>query len=181
MKKFLILLCLIMFVKVAFCQNDGPKQVTPQMLQTIKANIEKEVTVLKQRKGKDKNADELAFMADTFRIEQTFRKTSAIDYSTAGMREGTNVRREGYDKLLNTYYNKLLKLLKPADKAILINAQRSWITYRDNEAKLIYKLSEDEYSGGGTIQQLISAGDYADLTVQRAIAIFQYYDSVINK
>ena len=168
-------------VKLAFCQNDSPTQVTPQMLQTIKADIEKEVTALKQRKGKDKSADEIAFMADTFRIEQTFRKTTAIDYSTAGMREGTNVRREGYDKLLNIYYNKLLKLLKPADKIILVNAQRLWIAYRDNEAKLIYKLSEDEYSGGGTIQQLISAGDYAGLTERRAIEIFQYYDSVINK
>lgn len=170
-----------MLVKLAFCQHNGPKPVTPQMLQTIKAEVEKEIVKLKQRKGTDLNADQLAFMADTFRIEQTFRKTTAIDYSTASMREGTNVRREGYDKLLNIYYNKLLKLLKPEDKAILINAQRSWITYRDNEAKLIYKLTEDAYSGGGTMQILIASGSYADLTVQRAIAIFQYYDSVIKK
>jgi uncharacterized protein YecT (DUF1311 family) len=80
-----------------------------------------------------------------------------------------------YDKLMNKYYNKLLKLLKPDDKNVLVAAQKAWLKYRDAEFKLIGTMTKEEYSGGGTIQTNIANGRYADITVRRTIEIFNYY------
>jgi uncharacterized protein YecT (DUF1311 family) len=86
-----------------------------------------------------------------------------------------------YDKLLNKYYNKLLKALKPEDQKILISAQRAWLVYREGEIKLINTMVKDEYSGGGTIQSLRAVGSYGSLVVNRTKEIFEYYDSIIKE
>ena len=82
--------------------------------------------------------------------------------------------------MLNKYYNKLLKILKPEDKKILVTAQRAWLAYRDPEAKLIGTMTKEEYSGGGTIQSNIATGAYSDLVAKRTIEIFNYYDAIIK-
>ncbi len=103
-----------------------------------------------------------------------------IDYSTVGMNITVDEMTSSYDKLMNKYYNKLLKILKPDDKKILVTAQKAWLAYRDAEAKLIGKMTKEEYSGGGTIQSNIATGSYSDLVVKRAIEIFNYYDGIIK-
>jgi uncharacterized protein YecT (DUF1311 family) len=103
-----------------------------------------------------------------------------IDYSTVGMNITVNEMTSTYDKLMNRYYNKLLKILKPEDKKILVTAQKAWITYRNAETKLIGTLTKEEYSGGGSIQSNIATGSYSDLVVKRAIEIFNYYNGVIK-
>ena len=103
-----------------------------------------------------------------------------IDYTTAGMNITVLEMASSYDKLMNKYYNKLLKMLSPDDDKILIAAQKSWLVYRDAEAKLIGTITDPAYSGGGTMQSNIATGRYADLVVQRTIKIFQYYNSVIE-
>ena len=79
-----------------------------------------------------------------------------------------------YDSLLNKYYKKLLFVLMSEDKKILLNAQKAWIAFRENEIKLIETISKDEYSGGGTLQLLIDSSSYLDLIRNRAIEIFKY-------
>ena len=85
-----------------------------------------------------------------------------------------------YDKLMNKYYGKLLKALKPEDKKVLIAAEQSWMAYRDAENNLINTMTKDEYSGGGTIQSNIRMGAYSDLVIQRTIAIFNYFNNIIK-
>ena len=67
-----------------------------------------------------------------------------------------------YDSLLNKYYKKFLAVLKGEDKKNLLQAQKSWLAFRDNETKLVETISKDQYSGGGTMQQLTESSEYLD-------------------
>jgi hypothetical protein len=52
---------------------------------------------------------------------------------------------------------------------------RAWLSFKNNELKLIDTVSKDEYSGGGTVQQLTNASEYLDLVKSRTISIFNHY------
>jgi len=121
---------------------------------------------------------QIEFSRDTFYIGQVMAQRMKIDYTTVGMNKAIQEMSSAYDQLLNKYYNRLLKLLKPQDKATLVTAQKAWLQFRDTESKLIRTLSKDEYSGGGTIQSNIVASAYAELVVKRCIDIFNYYDNI---
>jgi hypothetical protein len=43
----------------------------------------------------------------------------------------------------------------------LKQSQRNWIKYRESERRLNAEIVKDEYSGGGTIQQIFIADGYA--------------------
>jgi len=97
-----------------------------------------------------------------------------IDFSTVGMSNSVNELNRQYDQLLNTYYQKLLAKLKDSDKEILKQAQRNWTQFRDSELKLINLLSEDIYSGGGTMQTNRRSARSLYLTKKRLIELYQY-------
>lgn len=165
----------------SYAQNDGPKEITPQILQKINVDVEKLIPAFKKTLSKKElTIDQIEFSVDTFRIAQTVSKRMDIDYSTVGMNETIDEMTSAYDKLMNKYYNKLLNILKPEDKKILVNAQRAWLAYRDAEAKLIGTMTKEEYSGGGTIQSNIATGSYSDLVVKRTVEIFNYYDNIFK-
>jgi uncharacterized protein YecT (DUF1311 family) len=182
MKKYLMILFALLSGYFSFSQIDGPKEITPQILQKLKNDIEKEIPAYKQKLSKrDLTADQMEFSLDTFRIQQLASKRIDIDYSTVGMNTTVDEMTDSYDKLLNKYYSKLLQALKPEDQKVLINAQRAWIAYRDAELKLIGAMTKDEYSGGGTIQSMIAIGSYSDLVISRTLEIFNYYDRIIKE
>lgn len=181
MKPLLVLFLTLSLSIQLYAQDQPPRQVTPEMLVQIKKDVEKEAADYKSSlAGKYLTASEIEFAVDTFLIEHVVVKRIDIDYSTAGMNMAMDEMVQGYDKLLNKYYNKLIKLLKPADQKVLKAAQKTWIAYRNAEIKLINVMSKDEYSGGGTIQSNIASGRYADLIVSRTLEIFVYYDDVVN-
>lgn len=162
-------------------QDELPKEVTPQMIQQFKKDIEKQVPSVRQKLKNDQlSDDEIEFTLDTFRIERLAAMCMDIDYSTAGMNTAIDELTASYDSLLNKYYTKLLKLLSPEDKKILVAAQRAWIAFRDAEAELIYVMAKDEYSGGGTMQSMIAADKYESIVMKRVIDIFNYYDRTIK-
>ena len=181
MKQILYFLIFFLVRQSSFAQNDGPKEITPQILQKIKMDVEKLVPAFnKNLSDRDLTSDHIEFSVDTFRINQIVSKRMGLDYSTFGMNRTVDEMTASYDKLLNKYYNKLLKILKPEDKKILVTAQRAWLAYRDAEAKLIGTMTKEEYSGGGTIQSNIATGAYSDLVAKRTIEIFNYYDAIIK-
>lgn len=176
--QYIILVLALLCVHTAsFSQSkDRPTIVTPAIEQKINREIENETVLLKTKLSKDRRSPTtISFAVDTFRIEQCQQKYIDHDWSTAGMREATYTAAKRYDTLLNNYYQKLLAVLSDKDKAVLTAAQRSWIAFRDKELKLIGAMSKEEYSGGGTMQQLIDAAAYLDIIRQRTIAIFQHY------
>ncbi|WP_445456413.1 lysozyme inhibitor LprI family protein [Flavobacterium sp. HNIBRBA15423] len=180
MKHFLLSMILCFLGNIALGQN-SPKEISPEILKKIKAEVETQVPTLKLKLSKQElNADEIEFKIDTFRIETIASKRIEIDYSTTGMNISVDEMTIAYDKLMNKYYNKLMKLLKPEDKKVLITAQKAWLVFRDAELNLIGTMTDDDYSGGGTIQSNIRVGLYSSLVVERTIEIFNYYNGIIK-
>jgi len=176
--KYLTLLFPLLFSQTTTFSQDksDPVEVTPAIVKKINQEMASEVGSLKTKLTNDKEStSSIEFTLDTFRIESFQKKYIDHDWSTAGMLTATYDAAKKYDSLLNKYYKKLLAVLKQTDKPVLANTQKSWITFRDNELKFIDTISEDEYSGGGTIQQLIDASEYFDIIKQRTITIYEHY------
>jgi uncharacterized protein YecT (DUF1311 family) len=180
MKSFLLSMIICFIGNVALGQN-SPKEITPEILKKIKAEVEAQIPELKLKLSKQElNPDEIEFKIDTFRIETIASKRMEIDYSTTGMNITVDELTTSYDKLMNKYYGKLITLLKPEDKKVLITAQKAWLVFRDSELNLIGTMTDDQYSGGGTIQSNIRMGQYSSLVVERTIKIFRYYNGIIK-
>ncbi len=116
----------------------------------------------------------IEFALDTFRIERLVSKKIDFNSSTIGMLQATYDKEKDYDQLLNKYYNKLIEMLNEEDKAILITAQKNWMSFRDSERIFNQLISRDEYSGGGTIQKLLVADRYTDITKKRVLELHTY-------
>lgn len=180
MKSLLLLIGTMLLISTGLFGQSGPREVTPAMLKTIRAEVAKETAALKARLEKENvSAHDISFQTDTFRINATERKYMAIDYSTAGMVSASRESLKSYDILLNQYYNLLQKKFKPTDRTTLTAAQKAWINYRDNEYKLIGVLAQDEYSGGGTIQALNIASRILDITQSRVFVLHEYYNATM--
>lgn len=178
--KTLLSISFILLTFLGFCQ-EGPQEVTAEMITKIKADIEAEIPSFKQRLlDEEKSEKEIEYSIDTFRIEQLSVRRMDIDYSTIGMKEAMNELNNNYDILLNKYYNVLMKSLKSEDKQVLKTAQKAWLAYRDAENLLIWKMLEDQYSGGGTIQGLFGLSNYYTLIKTRTEDLFHYYDSIVS-
>jgi uncharacterized protein YecT (DUF1311 family) len=175
MKHVLLALCLFIQT-LSYCQTKAPVEVTPDLQKRIMLTIDKEVFKLKQQLEKDgDNAVYIEFKVDTFRVEQFMVKWIEIDNGDFGMRDAAYATAKLYDSLLNKYYKKLLNVLKGGDKKALVQAQKTWLSFRDNETKLVETISKDEYSGGGTLQQLTEASEYLSLIKNRTITLFEHY------
>jgi uncharacterized protein YecT (DUF1311 family) len=165
----------------AFSQTD-PQEVTPAIQQKIKTEIEDSVLKIKaQAVANGETQLQIEFKIDTFRLEKYFELYTKYDYTTVGLVTAAQDCEEGYDKLLNKYYNKLLNTLAASDKQILIQAQKAWLLFRDSERKIIDVTGKEGYTGDGTVQQLINASEYLDLIKQRTIQIFNHLDRVTDK
>lgn len=152
---------------------------TEEMKQKIISDVEKETLEFRQTLSSEKEDQTFrSFAMDTFRIERTMSKCMDIDYSTHGMLNAMRDAGEAYDRLLNKYYQLLLKDLKEADKVLLINAQKAWLKFRDEEQKLILKIHEDKYTGGGTMYQLNLEGMLLQRIQQRVFELFGMYDAI---
>ena len=164
---------LLLFLKII---GQTPVEVTPELRKKIKQNIEKEVSNFKVRLEKEKvNPAEIEFTLDTFGVERFMEKYIEFDFSEFGMRDAGYETANEYDMLMNKYYKKLLSVLKGDDKKLLIQSQKAWLVFRDTETKLVGAISKDEYSGGGTMQQLTESSEYLALIKNRTIAVFEHY------
>lgn len=174
--QFRLLITTVLLAQVVFAQRKDPIEVTPVIQARLKAECEKEGLIFKQKLEQQKtNKAQIEFSVDTFKAERLMSKWIALDYSDPGMREATYAGAREYDILLNKYYKKLLETLKPADKNVLVNAQKNWIGFRDSEVKLVETIGKDEYAGGGTADRLAEASEYLQLVKTRVIAIFDHY------
>ena len=165
MKYFILLALSLSYIK-------SSAQLSDPDLNKIKSQIETESKTLKVRLTK--NASDIFFIEfqlDTFKIERGIDLKNDLDYPTLGMIQATNQAIAEYDILLNKYYKLLLSKLEPHDKVILQEAQRNWIKFRDSEVVLINLMSEDKYSGGGTIQGVIDSDAFLKITRSRVFEL----------
>ena len=115
-----------------------------------------------------------AYEKDTFLINGILTRQLEVDGSTFGMVRALSDYEASYDKLLNKYYLFLLGRMEKVDRETLKESQRNWIKFRDSERKFSGLLTEDKYSGGGTIQQIFYADWYADFTKRRVEELIDY-------
>jgi uncharacterized protein YecT (DUF1311 family) len=162
---------------LSFSQTkDNPIEITPVILKQIKQEIELEALKFKVKLVKEKEKSiHIEFSLDTFRVEQLMSKWIELDYTDFALKESAYEGARLYDSLLNKYYKKLLGVLKGEDKKILLQAQKTWLAFRDSEIKLVETISKDEYSGGGTLQQLTEASTYLNIIKDRTIVLYDHY------
>lgn len=90
---------------------------------------------------------------------------------TVDMRNAQGKAHEGWDRELNRVYRELMDLLSPEEKVLLRDAQRSWLSFRDTEAKLWWS---ESISGGGTLQPVNVSGYGIELLKERVCQLTQY-------
>lgn len=122
---------------------------------------------------------------DTLGVETNFEKcevtlkNAGITLTDADMAGLTYERAQVYDSLLNKYYKRLSSLLKDDDKKTLIQAQRSWLAFRDNEDKLRVAVALAA-TGGGNALQLNQSGAYLEIVRRRVLELYAYYAQVVD-
>jgi uncharacterized protein YecT (DUF1311 family) len=181
MKNLLLLIALFFVYVTVFGQVENRQIITPEMELKFKTEIEKQVPAFKKQLLKEeKSNDEIEFTLDTFRINQFVLKRMVVDFTTQGMNYTVRQQAISYDKLMNKYYSKLLNKLSAEDKKVLVAAQKAWIIYRDLESKLIWRMTDSQYSGGGTIQTNFATDACANLIIKRTQEIFNYYLTIVE-
>lgn len=164
----------------SFCQKE-PSAITPEVLKKIKGEVDKEAVKFREALVKEGNntGEYLEYSVDTFKLQQIARKRIDIDYTIWGMNKTVEEMTDGYDKLMNKYYQKLLQTLDSTDKKALIDTQREWLKFKKTEMDFVFVLLKDKYTGGGGITSNISVGYYSDIVVQRTDKLFEYYNTNI--
>jgi len=160
------------------------REITEEDLSKINTEIEVESIRLKdsltENEGIVVNPLDIPFELDVFKIEKLAEKKMNIDYTTSGMTNAVYELEKGYDKLLNKYYKILVEKLNTEDKEKIKIAQRNWLKFRDSELEMIWVMSNDEYTGGGTIQKNIRAAKVCDLTKKRVYQIKEHIDQFVE-
>jgi len=75
------------------------------------------------------------------------------------------------DTLLNELYKELMGKLTPEKQALLKDAQRKWLAFREAEGKLSYDLDP---AAGGTLQS-VNANDFAYRILKQRVVDFENY------
>lgn len=106
------------------------------------------------------------------KIDADLEKCLSQKNSTAGEVSCVSSARESWDKELNKSYLSLSQKLTKIGKKELIEAQRSWILFRDFEFKLIDKYYFDLKKG--TIFYVIAENKKLEIVKDRAMQIEEY-------
>lgn len=131
------------------------------------------------------DSTDVEFKLDTFGVETYFKKChetikkAGITLTDADMSGLTFDRAQAYDSLMNKYYKRLSALLKEDDRKTLVQAQRAWLAFRDNEGKLRIVVAIAA-TGGGTMLQLNESGAYLEMVRSRNIELYEYYNQIVN-
>lgn len=163
----------ILFLFICLNIEAQSREYTPKLEQELTAKVEKLVINFKKTL-KDEDESLKTLKVDTFMIERYIDLRMETDYSTQGMNQTIYEAEKRYDKLLNKYYKALLEKLQGEDKKVLIETQKSWIAFKNNEIKLIGTVFSDKYTGGGTMYSNVRADRVFEITKKRAIELALY-------
>lgn len=79
-----------------------------------------------------------------------------------------------YDQLLNDYYKKCLSVIKAEDKKQFIETQRNWITWKENEFKLISLKNSPKYSGFSDLMTGTNLEEQLEIIKARVVNLYNY-------
>ena len=183
MKEIIITLLCLFSINFSYSQLDL-KEVTKEDSLKFESLIKISVDSLKLKLELDDYLNDtekkltIDFKIDTFIVSKRFELYISQDYSDFGMKTASIYMLKDFEKLLNKYYKILLSKLKPEDKENLKITQRNWINYRESEKQFSYLVSEDKYSGGGTIQTLFVLSRNIEITQNRVSEFYQYIERI---
>lgn len=113
-------------------------------------------------------AQEKVHPIDAFR-----EKCLSIDsnQTTYGMCDCEKQTQAKWEIELNVQYKKLMKILAPSDKELLILSQRDWLSHREKELKFLRA-----YYGKmeGTMWSIVAASTITDFTRNRVLELSGY-------
>ncbi|MBN1186079.1 MAG: DUF1311 domain-containing protein [Bacteroidales bacterium] len=109
-------------------------------------------------------------------IEEKLSKCLDDSITTVGMCNCITEAAVAWDKELNKYYKLLKDELDEPAQLLLREAQRKWITYRDNEIKFIdHYYSEVKV---GTMYSMFAEDRKKEIVRKRAEELQQYYEEL---
>ena len=108
------------------------------------------------------------------KIDADLEKCLSKDNSTAGQRSCISSAQKLWDKELNKSYLSLSQKLSKNGKSELLEAQRSWMKFRDSEFKLIDKYYFDVRKG--TLFYVIAENRKLEIVKERALQIKEYVE-----
>lgn len=106
------------------------------------------------------------------KIDADLEKCLSQRNSTAGQVSCVSSARDSWDKELNKSYISLSQKLTKNGKKELVEAQRSWILFRDSEFKLIDKYYFDVKKG--TLFYVIAENKKLEIVKERALQLKEY-------
>jgi uncharacterized protein YecT (DUF1311 family) len=91
---------------------------------------------------------------------------------------------EMWDRELNIYYTKLMKILGENEKNLLKESQLAWIKERDKSIDFNSRLLDNKYTESGTMYIAMRAGDVnrimTPVVKQRALILKSWFEFVIT-
>jgi hypothetical protein len=147
-----------------------------QATKNASLKFKQEVSAIEYNSDFEKSTS-VSFRVDTFLVEDFLLRRLEADFSTMSMADAYYQAEMEYEKLINKYYQILYTKLNAEDKLTLKSAHDKWVSFKTAEIELTEKLSNEEYSGGGTYIILGIAYDKMLLNKSRAIA---YYEKLLG-
>lgn len=119
------------------------------------------------------------FLEDTFVVENLLTKQLQKESSTLGINKANLACASEYEKLVDKYYMILLSKMTGGDKELLVSWQNSWKSTMEEERKLIGKLMQEEYSGGGSIQSITYTQRLMNAQKDHVLILIDYLSHLI--
>ncbi|GAA4763366.1 MULTISPECIES: lysozyme inhibitor LprI family protein [Flavobacterium] len=166
------------------CTNKNEKEISVKNMSKINITeeVNKEVIIFQKKLNKEYlTSEEVIFAIDTFRLNCKNRKNQDFDSSTEAMNNSVLEMRDGYQMLLERYYQKMLQKLDEKDKPIFAESQKEWLRFKEKDEMFIELMENEKYNSGGSIQSHIAIGNSFDLIKIRVEEIFSYYNSIVEK
>lgn len=119
------------------------------------------------------------FKKDTLTIEQKCAQILDNAMSDTEMTGAITDLKKGYETLMTNYYNLLLSKINTEDKDVIIQSQKDWLKYKENEVSIANKVYY-EYDDFGSMGRLSVTSHEQELVKARVIQLYQYLHTLLE-
>ncbi|MCD8078937.1 MAG: DUF1311 domain-containing protein [Bacteroides sp.] len=181
----ILLFCLTSYIP-AYGQNETAELTFEEVIAICETEARQRVEEFIQEKIRfhrwdpEYDALKIEFTSDTLFIESVELCLSEKGRDNMlEMKFTAAYKEEKYDQLLNKYYRIVRDRLTPEHQQLFLNAQRTWLRYRDSEEEINKQLiTSGTYTGGGTMWPLVSALRSVQMIKQRVVYFYELLDCI---
>jgi uncharacterized protein YecT (DUF1311 family) len=154
------------------------KRINSKIQPIIKERLEKYKAKKRKEAGEyfseKEFQEDFKFAKDTIRINQflnEYENSYSMATTTMGMNWKAGKYLDEYDKLLNEYYKKAQSVLTLDMQKKLIESQKKWLSYYENEKNFVYSLNDF----GNHNSSLYCWGYYIEMMEKRVFFLREIY------